>query len=197
MNKKNIQGFTLLEILFAIIIFTLLSLTVYQAITAASKGSRAVNIKAKQVNRLQRAIDMLEQDISHAIIYPQPNDNEIIRNGIRIGRFFLDSDDFGILFLCDIGINTDLTYYAQSKTLGYRLRNGHLEKLIYSLNTKQPKILKILDGVTAFRIRIYHKDRWLNEWGDTTFLPKGVELIIEVENIGTIKKSIILLNNTI
>lgn len=118
MNKKNIQGSTLVEVLLAIIICTLLSLTVYQAITVVSKGSRTVNIKAKQVNRLQRIIDMFEQDISHAIIYSQPTDAEIISNGIRIGRFFLNSDDFGILLLCDIGINTDLIYYSQFKVLG-------------------------------------------------------------------------------
>ncbi|HDL8356433.1 TPA: prepilin-type N-terminal cleavage/methylation domain-containing protein, partial [Yersinia enterocolitica] len=61
MNKKNIQGLTLLEILLATIIFTLISLTVYQGITVTSNGSRAVNIKAMQVNRLQRVVNMLEQ----------------------------------------------------------------------------------------------------------------------------------------
>ncbi|HGF8956341.1 TPA: type II secretion system minor pseudopilin GspJ [Yersinia enterocolitica] len=194
MNKKNIQGLTLLEILLAIIIFTLISLTVYQAITVTSIGSRAINIKAMQVSRLQRIVNMLEQDISHAVIYSQFNEKEIIHNGIRSGALFLDSDDFGIMFLCDIGINTDLAYYSQSQIFGYRLRNGHLEKLTYSLNIKQLKELKILDGVTAFRIHIYHKNRWLNEWSDTNFLPEAVELIIEMENIGIIRKKIILLN---
>ncbi|CNH30876.1 type II secretion system minor pseudopilin GspJ [Yersinia enterocolitica] len=194
MNKKNIQGLTLLEILLAIIIFTLISLTVYQAITVTSIGSRAINIKAMQVSRLQRIVNMLEQDISHAVIYSQFNEKEIIHNGIRSGALFLDSDDFGIMFLCDIGINTDLAYYSQSQIFGYRLRNGHLEKLTYSFNIKQPKVLKILDGVTAFRIHIYHKNRWLNEWTDTNFLPEAVELIIEMENIGIIRKKIILLN---
>lgn len=197
MNKKNIQGLTLLEILLTTIIFTLISLTVYQAITVTSIGSRAINIKAMQVNRLQRIFNMLEQDISHAVIYSKHNDKEIIHNGIRSGASFLDSDDFGIVFLCDIGINTDLAYYSQSQMFGYRLRNGYLEKLTYSLNIKQPKVLKILNGVTAFRINIYHKNRWLNEWTDMNFLPEAVELIIEMENIGILRKKIILLNYTI
>ncbi|HHA0034106.1 TPA: type II secretion system minor pseudopilin GspJ [Yersinia enterocolitica] len=197
MNKKNTQGVTLLEILLATIIFTLISFTVYQAITVTSNGSRAVNIKAIKFNRLQRVVNMLEQDISHAVIYTQFNDEKITNNGIRSGPLFLDSDDFGILFLCDIGVNTDLEYYSQSQVFGYRLLNGHLEKLTYSLNIKQPKVLKILDGVTAFRIHIYHKNKWLNEWNDTSFLPEAVEIIIEMENIGTIRKKIILLNHTI
>lgn len=197
MNRKNIQGLTLIEILLAIIIFTLVSLTVYQAITITSKGSRAISIKVKQVNRLQRVINMLEQEVSHAIIYSHFNEDEMIRNGVIIRQLFLDSDDFGVLFLYDIGGETELKYYAQSQMLGYRLRNGYLEKLIYNLNTKHPKVLKVLDGVTAFRIRIYHKNRWLNKWEDTNVLPAGIEVIIEMENIGTIRKIIPLLNNTV
>lgn len=197
MNKKNIQGLTLLEILLATIIFTLISLTVYQAITVTSNGSRAINIKTIQVNRLQRVVNMLEQDISHVVIYSQLNDKGIIHNGIRSGPLFLDSDDFGIIFLCDVGINTDLAYYSQSQMFGYRLRNNYLEKLTYSLDIKRPTVLKILDGVTAFRIHIYHKNRWLNEWADTNFLPEAVELIIEMKNIGIIRKKIILLNHAV
>lgn len=45
MNKRPAQGFTLLETLLAIIIFTLISLTVYQAMTVVSQGSSAVNKK--------------------------------------------------------------------------------------------------------------------------------------------------------
>ncbi|HID0902822.1 TPA: type II secretion system protein GspJ, partial [Yersinia enterocolitica] len=71
------------------------------------------------------------------------------------------------------------------------------EKLTYSLNIKQPTVLKVLNGVTAFRIHIYHKNRWSNEWADTNFLPEAVELIIEMENIGIIRKKIILLNYAI
>ena len=197
MNKKNIQGLTLVEILLAIIIFTLISLIVYQAITVTSKGSRTVNIKARQANGIERIVNMLEQDISHAVIYHHLSENEIMRNGIRIGRLFLDSDEFGILFLCDIGNNTSFTYYTQSQMLGYRLRNGYLEKLIYSLNNQHPKVLKIIKGVTAFSIRIYHKNRWLNKWEDTNILPEGVEVIIEMENVGTIRRIIMLLNNTV
>ncbi|WP_145562868.1 type II secretion system minor pseudopilin GspJ [Yersinia canariae] len=195
MNKKFIRGFTLLEVLLALMIFTLISLTVYQSIMVTSKGSVIVNKKLKQMNRLQRVFDILEQDISHAIIYSDSQDNNILNSGVKIGKSLLDSDDFGILFLCDISTNTN--YYSRSQTLGYRLRNNSLEKLSYGINKKQPKISKVLDGVTVFHIQVYHKNRWLKEWNESAYLPEGVELVISLENIGVVRKVFILLNYTI
>lgn len=176
-------------------IFTLISLTVYQSIMVTSKGSVIVNKKLKQMNRLQRVFDILEQDISHAIIYSDPQDNNILNSGVKIGKSLLESDDFGILFLCDISTNTN--YYSRSQTLGYRLRNNSLEKLSYGINKKQPKISKVIDGVTAFHIQVYHKNRWLKEWNESAYLPEGVELVISLENIGVVRKVFILLNYTI
>ncbi|OVZ90015.1 type II secretion system protein GspJ [Yersinia kristensenii] len=197
MNKKFIQGFTLLEVLLALMIFTLISLIVYQTIAVTSKVSINVNKKLKQINRLQRVIGMLERDILHTIIYSTPQVNNMIINGIKIDGFLLESDDFGVLLLCDIGISTDIIYYEQLQVLGYRLINNSLEKLSYNLDGKQLQVSKILDGVTAFRIQVYHKNRWQKEWNESAYLPEGVELVIELENIGTVKRVIMLLNHSL
>ncbi|CNH27239.1 type II secretion system minor pseudopilin GspJ [Yersinia kristensenii] len=197
MNKRPAQGFTLLETLLAIIIFTLISLTVYQAMTVVSQGSSAVNKKSKQVNKLQHVINILDHQLSHAMIYVYSRQNQTFDNSIRIGEFLLDSDDFGVYFSYDISINTDFPYHMESQVLGYRLRNNILEKLSYHLDKNQPTVSKVLDGVTAFRIRVYHKNKWLNEWDEMTHLPEGIELTLEIENIGTIRKVILLLNKTV
>lgn len=53
---------------------------------------------------------------------------------------------------------------------------------------------KILDGVTAFVIRVYYKGKWLTQWNESAILPQGIEIIIKLENTGTIRKIILLLN---
>ncbi|MDR4899377.1 prepilin-type N-terminal cleavage/methylation domain-containing protein, partial [Yersinia kristensenii] len=82
MNKRPAQGFTLLETLLAIIIFTLISLTVYQAMTVVSQGSSAVNKKSKQVNKLQHVINILDHQLSHAMIYVYSRQNQTFDNSI-------------------------------------------------------------------------------------------------------------------
>ncbi|WP_407084129.1 type II secretion system protein GspJ, partial [Yersinia proxima] len=48
--------------------------------------------------------------------------------------------------------------------------------------------------VTAFVIRVYYEGKWLTQWNESAILPHGIEIIIKLENIGTIRKIIPLLN---
>lgn len=192
MNKNLAQGFTLLEVLLSIIIFTLISLTVYQAITATVKGNSVINKKLREINKLQTAINMIEDHVSHTVVFPKIQKNSQHHNGLQVGKFLLKSDDYGIYFLCDI--HSGISYHIQPMPIGYRLKNGRLEKLLYDLSSDELKVSKILDGVTAFVIRVYYEGKWLTQWNESAILPHGIEIIIKLENIGTIRKIIPLLN---
>lgn len=193
MSKCSYSGFTLLETLLAITIFTLMSLAIYQSLIIVAKGSEAVNNKAKQTHKLQRAINMLENNISHATKTSQPIDKKSSEHSFRVAKSLLESDDFGVYLL--LNENTDSLYYTKSEKIGFRLKNRCLEKLIYDSNENSPRISKILEGVTAFSMRIYHETVWLNEWSEKDSLPKAVEIIIELGNQGTVRRVITLLNS--
>ena len=79
MSKNLSHGFTLLEILLAVTIFTMMSLTIYHAAIVVAKGSATVTNRVKKTNEIQQVINMLEFDISHATIYPRVflNNNKI------------------------------------------------------------------------------------------------------------------------
>lgn len=193
MSKCSHSGFTLLETLLAMTIFTLISLTIYQSLNIVAKGSDAVNNKAKKTHKLQRAINMLENNISHAIKSSQLIDEKPSEHIFRVAKLLLGSDDFGVYLL--LNENTDSLYYTKSEKIGFRLKNRHLEKLIYDSNENNPRVSKILEGVTGFSIRIYHETEWLNEWSGKDSLPKAVEVIIELGSQGTIRRVITLLNS--
>ena len=192
-NRRFVQGFTLLEVLLSVIIFTLISLTVYQAITSTVKGNSIVNKKIREINKLQAAVNMIEQHVSHALIFSKVQKNGFSNNGMQVGELLLESDDYGIYFLYDISNN--IIHHIQPTMLGYRLKNGFLERLLYYFNNDEFKKTKILDGVTSFVIRVYYKRIWLSKWNKSAILPNGVEITIELRNIGSIRKIIPLLNN--
>lgn len=174
-------------------IFTLVSLAIYQSLIIVAKGSEAVNHKAKQTHKLQRAINMLENNISHATKVSQPIDKKSSEHSFRVAKSLLESDDFGVYLL--LNENIDSIYYTKSEKIGFRLKNRCLEKLIYDSNENSHRISKILEGVTAFSIRIYHETSWLIEWSEKDSLPKAVEIIIELGNQGTVRRVITLLNS--
>lgn len=174
-------------------IFTLMSLAIYQSLIIVAKGSEAVNNKAKQTHKLQRAINMLENNISHAIKSSQLIDEKSSEHSFRVAKLLLGSDDFGIYL--SLNANTDSLYYTKSEKIGFRLKNRCLEKIIYDSHEKKPRVSKILEGVTGFSIRIYHETEWLNEWSGKDTLPKAIEVIIELGNQGTVSRVITLLNS--
>jgi general secretion pathway protein J len=198
MSKNSSDGFTLLEMLLVVVIFTMMSLFIYQTLIVVTQGSTAVNKKAKLINKLHKAINMLEHDISHAIIYPHSLKNNKLKDCFSIGNRLLESDDFGFYLICNNNINDEFPFNYQSKNFGYRLKNKKIEKIFNitsgGVNKQEPGIYKILDDVIAFRMRIYHEGKWLTEWSSEDLLPHGIEVTIELENTGTVRRVILLLN---
>lgn len=193
MSKPLSRGFTLLEMLLSIVIFTLLSLTIYQAIIVVSKGSDIVKQRVKQTNKIQIAINILEDSISHAIIPSYSLEGGRLESDFQMGSMLLGSDDFGIYFRCSI--YTGHLYLVQSEKVGFRLRDNFLEKLTYNFDENISRVSKILGGVTAFRLRAYHKSHWLAEWDSHSSIPQAIEVTIELEERGMIKRIIPLLNS--
>ncbi len=200
MSKNLSHGFTLLEILLAVTIFTMMSLTIYHAAIVVVKGSATVTTRVKKINEIQQVIKMLEFDISHATIYPRVflnNNNKSIF--FQVGSGVLESDDFGIYFLLSNipKLNNGFDYHSAS--IGYRLKNKILEKLSYTklgcIADQEYQVLHVIDGVIAFRIRLYHEKKWLTEWQHNLALPHAVEVTIELEDIGIVRRTIILLNS--
>ncbi|MFA3762279.1 type II secretion system minor pseudopilin GspJ [Yersinia sp. 2466 StPb PI] len=199
MTKRLSYGFTLLEVLLAVIIFTMMSLTIYQAVIVIAKGSAAASSKEKILYRIYQVIEKLQDDISHAITYQNFISNDYQGVSFQIGKGLLGSDDFGVYFLLNNNDNLKYDFDYMPESIGYRLKNKVLQKLSYTkigcIADPEYKILDAIDGVSAFRMQIYHERKWLNEWRSDVVLPYAVEFTIELEGIGMVRRVIILLNS--
>ena len=85
-----------------------------------------------------------------------------------MGSGVLESDDFGIYFLLSNIPNLNNGFDYHSASIGYRLKNKRLEKLSYTklgcIADLEYQVLHVIEGVIAFRIRLYHEKKWLTEW---------------------------------
>lgn len=199
MSKRLSYGFTLLEVLLAVIIFTMMSLTIYQAVIVIAQGSAAASSKAKVLYRIHQVIEKLEDDISHAITYGNFISNDYQGVSFQIGKGLLESDDFGVYFLLNNNDNLKYDFDYMPVSIGYRLKNKVLQKLSYTkigcMAGQEYKVLDAIDGVSAFRMQIYYDKKWLSEWRSDVVLPHAVEFTIELEGIGMIRRVVILLNS--
>lgn len=198
MTKRLTCGFTLLEMLLAVAIFSMSSIIVYTALNAIIKSNILIKTKTHELTKLHRVISLLERDISHSFIYRTLANNNFGKGGIVAGIGVLDSDSFGIYILRNNKLNTKIFVKYQLEKLGYRLKDSCLERLSYLTldNTKKSelKISCILSGVNYFRVRTLYHGKWFNEWNRDDLLPQSIEVTLDIKNFGIVRRVILLLH---
>ncbi|WP_025476366.1 PulJ/GspJ family protein, partial [Yersinia pestis] len=69
MIKRPDCGFTLLEMLLAVVIFSMISFIIYSSLRVTIKSNNIMGNKVQELIRLHRVISLLERDISHSVMY--------------------------------------------------------------------------------------------------------------------------------
>ncbi|EEP95412.1 General secretion pathway protein J [Yersinia aldovae ATCC 35236] len=198
MVSRFSYGFTLLEALLAIIIFTLMSLTVYQSLLIVTKSSATIKNKTHETRKILEVIDTIEQDITHVTKYYQKTESQ----NKESHPIYLGSDKIneGVnVYLLNRKKNIiDFISQSQTETISYRFKNKTLERVVYvkseRLKPDKEKVSILLDGVNEFNMRVYYNGKWLNEWRGGDVIPQAVEVIIKLKNYGLLRRVIIPLN---
>lgn len=198
MIKRPDCGFTLLEMLLAVVIFSMISFIIYSSLRITIKSNNVMGNKAQEIIRLHRVVSLLERDISHSVMYIGSQNDYFSNEGRIIGIGVLDSDSFGIYMLRNNKINTEIFIHYQHERLGYRLKKNCLERLSYLIlnntNKVETKFSCLIEGINDFRVRIFHQGKWLNEWSRIDLSPQGIEIILDVKGVGVIRRFILLLH---
>ena len=63
LNKPTNNGFTLLEVLIAIAIFSMISMSSFTIFNTVLKGNESSKIRTERVNELQRGFLLIERDL--------------------------------------------------------------------------------------------------------------------------------------
>ncbi len=187
------RGFTLIEVLVALLIFASLSLGAYQLLTAVLHNDEMARENVAPLGELQRVFGMLERDFSQMIARPTRVNGEASTAVIQTGQFQMQSDDWSILFVRGGWFNPGAQLpRSQLQKVGYRLREEKLERLSYvyldPVVGTEPTETVLLDGVKSFRLRFFHNGQWASAWSSTSQLPKAVEVELELTHYGKIRR---------
>ncbi|WP_404273551.1 type II secretion system minor pseudopilin GspJ [Yersinia similis] len=198
MIKRSVCGFTLLEMLLAVVIFSMVSFIIYSSLKITIKSNNVMGNKVQGLIRLHRVISLLERDVSHSVMHTGSQNDYFSNEGRIIGVGVLDSDSFGIYILRNNKINTEIFIHYQQERLGYRLKANCLERLSYltlkNTNKMKAQSYCIIEGINDFRVRVFHQGQWLNEWNRIDRSPQGIEITLDVKGVGVIRRVILLLN---
>lgn len=188
-SKPNTSGFTLLEILVALLIFSLMSVMAYRGLTTVLQ-TRA---HLAQENQQWRAVAMLfarmEKDLSMLAKRPIRDPGDLSAAAL-IGKTTAVGEQDALLMFTRMGFSEQANTLAGPLRFGYRLRNDRVEQLIWPVLDAAPRsvpsVNTLLEQVSHFEL--HYLDRlgtWHVTWPQTRNsqeLPSAIQVTLELKS---------------
>lgn len=198
MKRALQRGFTLVEMLLAIALFAMLSLTALTVFRGVLKNDEITQRKSTQLTQLQRALAIVERDLTQAQAraptgdkrWPAAPEFAVLQTAEEEGG------DFQLLLIRNGWPNPQARLpRATQERVGYRYRQGRLERLSYpNLSSPQAaaRSVLLLSEVTRFQLRFYRQGEWLTAWRAGGLLPQAVEIAIDTPALGEVRRIVTL-----
>ena len=180
-------GFTLVEMMVALLVFAILSAAGIVLLRGAATGQEAVDERLSGMAAMQRSVSLLKADLGHAI--PRPARDE---RGAPVAAFVTGQGAAGLgcsnpLFALTTSGQSNINNQPRSNLarVGYCLADGRLERVRIALvdGGAPDEPAALLDGVENVQLR--YRDRrgvWASEWRTERMadLPRAIEMAFDV-----------------
>ncbi|TMM47848.1 type II secretion system minor pseudopilin GspJ [Colwellia ponticola] len=191
------KGFTLIEVLIAIAIFSVISLASFTIFDTVLRGDESAKIRSERQNELQRAFLLIERDFS------QIAKRTMRINGEAASKKFLQTadnnflaDQQAIAFVRNGWTNPGLLLpRSDMQSVAYRLVDQTLERLHYNFVDavvgQEPKIRPLITQVTRLAFEFYDGSQWQKKWSGNT-LPQAIAIEIDTLDYGVIRRQFLV-----
>ena len=195
--KSAEQGFTLLEVMIAIAIFSVISLASFTIFDTVLRGDENSKIRTDRQNELQRAFMLMERD------FTQIAKRSMRANGEAPGNSFLQTsddsflaDEQAIAFVRNGWTNPGLLLpRSDMQSVAYRVEDKTLQRLHYNFVDavvgQEPRIRPLISKVTSLTFEFYDGKKWQKKWSGST-LPQAIAIEIETEDYGLIRRQFLV-----
>lgn len=191
------KGFTLLEVLIAIAIFSIISLSSFTIFDTVLTGDANAKIRSARQNELQRAFLIIERDIT------QISRRTVRLNGeaplsrlIQSADDSFASDEQAIAFVRSGWTNPGLLLpRSDMQAVAYRLTENTLERLHFNFVDavvgEEPKVRPLIKDVTRLTFSYYDGKKWQETW-PSSLLPLAIAIEIETQDYGEIRRQFLV-----
>ncbi len=194
---KSKQGFTLLEVLVAIAIFSVVSLASFTIFDTVLRGNENSKLRSDRQNELQRAFLLMERDFS-----------QIAKRSMRINgeapstRFLQISDDSfladkeALAFVRAGWTNPGLLLpRSDMQNVAYRLEDETLQRLHFNFVDavvgEEPRVRPLIKGVDSLKFEYHDGKQWQEKW-DGNNLPHAIAVEMDTQDFGTVRRQFLV-----
>lgn len=179
--RKNSQGFTLLEVLLAILIGGLVMSSVYGVFSSVSRVSQRLENEGDQFHKVRIFFDRIGGELS-SLRLSRIGDLAVLSAGTSLdgGTFFEFNTELVSPFLERYGGISRVRYELREEDEGAALYRSE-QLVLADLASAEP--LVFIDGLASFKIRYYHRGNWQDSWSGKS-PPQMVEIFLELKADG-------------
>ncbi|SMY38007.1 type II secretion system minor pseudopilin GspJ [Photobacterium andalusiense] len=197
-NRRQQQGFTLLEVLVAIAVFAMLSLSANQVITNVMRSDAQSKDHNQRLQAIQRTMIMMDNDFRQIVARKFRVDAEKPTDKIlQASEYLLDSSSEGITFVRGGWQNPQSMFPRGDITrVGYRIIDDNLERVWFrypdTVVGAKPLVRVLLTGVSDLKFEFYYDKQWHKKWNKADSLPAGIKVIMTLKKLGKIERIYLL-----
>jgi general secretion pathway protein J len=191
------NGFTLLEVLIAIAIFSVVSLAGFTIFDTVLRGDASSKVRTERQNDLQRAFLLMERD------FTQITKRTMRINGEAPKEIFLQtaddsflSNDQAMAFVRSGWTNPGfLLPRSEIQSVAYRLNDNILERLHFNFVDavvgQEPRVRALLNDVDSIGFEFYDGKEWQKKWSGNT-LPVAIAIEVDTLDFGLIRRQFLV-----
>ena len=179
------RGFTLIEVLVAMAILAVVIMATHQILDSTTKAKEASDEKIAELNGLQTAFRLMDQDFSQMTQRTVRNEaGDAQEQYLLAGRYILESQYDGIAFVRDGWVNPiNLLPRSELQAVGYRVLDDNLERVyrvyVDQLDNMEPRVQIVLKGIEELKFEFLDaNNEWQEQW-QIKALPKAVAVTLQ------------------
>jgi general secretion pathway protein J len=205
-SNKYSQGFTLIEILVAMAIFTLIGLASTGVLNSVINSDQLSSERFAKLEELQRAMLTIERDILQIVPRKVRINGEPTSAVLSGGKNVFDSDTDGLGFVRAGWYNPQMLLPRSTlQAVGYRIQEAQLQRLygnyVDNVIGFEPKIKILLSDIEDFSVsfltekkQLEEPDEWKDSYSSAT-LPIAISITIVSKTFGEIRREFMLAND--
>jgi general secretion pathway protein J len=189
------SGFTLLEVMVAMVIFSIMSLMAYEGLANMLRSNEAVEAYEDDLKSLQRAMMFIDRDFRQLVARPRRTGFE--KNALS-AAMTSGLDGEGLVEFTRSGNPNPANQPRSSlQRVQYEFKDNQLLRKSWNLVDhleEEPLVMPLLSDVESVSLRFMDKNnQWQENWGSggqLYVLPKAIELKLEHKRWGEITRVI-------
>jgi len=192
----------LLEVLIAIAIFSIISLSSFTLFNTVLNGDEISKARTTRDNELQRAFLLIERDVTQiARRTIRLNGEKPIESYLLTTNDSFQADEQALSFVRHGWTNPGLLLpRGDMQAVAYRILDNTLERLHFNFVDavvgEEPKVRLLITDVNSVLFEFYDGRKWQESWSGKR-LPQAIAIEIDTIDFGLIRRQFLVAGNVV